>query len=47
MIFAPSTPSWLLPMLQTTIKQRRQGVLTAGRRARGAVLGSQSGGIRP
>ena len=46
MIFAPLTPSRLPPMLQMRIKQRCQGVLTAGRRARGAVLDGGQGGIR-
>ena len=46
MIFAPSTSSWLPPMLQMRIKQRCQGVLTAGRRARGAVPDGGQGGIR-
>ena len=38
MIFAPSTPSLLPPMLQTRIKQRRQGVLTVKTRSEAAYL---------
>ena len=44
--FAPSGPTPLPSNLQTGVKRTRQRVLTAGRRARGAVLDGGQGGIR-